>query len=68
MSYGLTSLDLFAQVGAIYLNFGLWAVAILPAWLVLRHFGQNSKVSSEDDEAVQTTETIPKSESHTDSH
>ena len=21
------------------MNFGLWAVSILPAWLVIRHFG-----------------------------
>ncbi|UQC86616.1 major facilitator superfamily transporter [Colletotrichum lupini] len=39
VSYGLTSITLFGEVGAIYLNFALWAVAIGPAWLVLRHFG-----------------------------
>ncbi|KAL6876625.1 major facilitator superfamily domain-containing protein [Trichoderma novae-zelandiae] len=41
VSYGLTSVTLFAQVGAIYMNFALWAIAIVPAWLVLRHFGND---------------------------
>ncbi|KIK71470.1 hypothetical protein GYMLUDRAFT_235795 [Collybiopsis luxurians FD-317 M1] len=39
VSYGLTSLPIFAEVGGIYINFGLWAVAIVPAWLVVRKFG-----------------------------
>lgn len=39
LSYGLESLTVFAQHGGVYMNFGLWAVAILPAWLVIRHFG-----------------------------
>ncbi|KAL1855873.1 hypothetical protein VTK73DRAFT_8453 [Phialemonium thermophilum] len=43
VSYGLTSVTIFAEIGAVYLNFGLWAVSILPAWLVVRHFGETSK-------------------------
>ncbi|KAK3302806.1 major facilitator superfamily domain-containing protein [Chaetomium strumarium] len=39
LSYGLESLTVFAEVGGVYMNFGLWGIAILPAWLVLRHFG-----------------------------
>ncbi|KAF5383982.1 hypothetical protein D9757_006953 [Collybiopsis confluens] len=39
VSYGLTSITIFAQVGAIYINFGLLVVAILPAWLVVSKFG-----------------------------
>jgi hypothetical protein len=39
VSYGLESVTIFAQVGGVYLNFGLWAIAIFPAWLVVRHFG-----------------------------
>lgn len=39
LSYGLGSLSTMATVGSIYLNFGLWAVSIFPAWLVVRHFG-----------------------------
>lgn len=30
------------QVGNIYLNFGLWALAIVPSWLVIRQFGLHS--------------------------
>jgi hypothetical protein len=30
---------IMAEVGAVYINFGLWGIAILPAWLVLRRFG-----------------------------
>lgn len=29
-----------ASVGNIYLNFGLWAIAILPAWLIVRQIGR----------------------------
>ena len=39
LSYGLTSITIFAQVGGVYINFGLWAVSLAPAWLVVRHFG-----------------------------
>ncbi|KAJ7512477.1 major facilitator superfamily transporter [Mycena galericulata] len=49
VSYGLTSLTLFAEVGGIYMNFGLWAVAILPAWLLLRQFGGDSEAASTPD-------------------
>ncbi|UKZ75442.1 hypothetical protein TrVFT333_003127 [Trichoderma virens FT-333] len=41
VSYGLTSLTVFAQVGGIYMNFALWAIAIVPAWLVIRRFGND---------------------------
>jgi hypothetical protein len=63
VSYGLTSLNLFAQVGAIYLNFGIWALAIVPAWLVLRHFGQSPSSTLTDDEPVRTAEVPQKVES-----
>ena len=33
-----------ASVGGIYLNFGLWALSVVPAWIVVREFG----VSGED--------------------
>lgn len=39
LSYGLGSLTTFAEVGSIYINFGLWGISIFPVWLVLRHFG-----------------------------
>lgn len=28
-----------AAVGSVYLNFALWAVAIVPAWVVVRGIG-----------------------------
>lgn len=63
VSYGLTSLTVFAQVGGIYMNFILWAVAIFPAWLVVRHIGIKQETQwdqessgSNDSPAVLTTE------------
>jgi hypothetical protein len=57
VSYGLTSIQLFAQVGAIYLNFGFWALAIVPAWLVVRHFGQTGLGAPDEPVLHQSTET-----------
>jgi hypothetical protein len=37
--YGLNSIPIFAAVGGVYLNFGLWALALLPGWLVVRGIG-----------------------------
>ncbi|POY70117.1 hypothetical protein BMF94_6891 [Rhodotorula taiwanensis] len=39
VAYGLNSLKSFEGVGAAGLNFGLWAVALVPAWLVIRQVG-----------------------------
>ncbi len=39
VSYGLTSLTLFAEVGGVYFNFSLWAVSLVPVWFLIRHFG-----------------------------
>ncbi|KAL5116635.1 hypothetical protein ACEQ8H_005513 [Pleosporales sp. CAS-2024a] len=47
ISYGITSISIFAEVGAVYWNFALWAVAIFPAWLVLREFGGEQKTAIE---------------------
>jgi len=35
----LNSVHIFADVGGVYLNFGLWAFALLPGWLVVRQIG-----------------------------
>ncbi|KAJ7659232.1 major facilitator superfamily transporter [Mycena polygramma] len=43
VSYGLTSVPVFGEFGGIYINFGLWAVGIFPAWLVLREFGTSKQ-------------------------
>ncbi|KAI8933141.1 hypothetical protein NX059_009782 [Plenodomus lindquistii] len=47
VSYGITSITIFAEVGAVYWNFALWAVAIVPAWLVVKEFGGNRDVAIE---------------------
>lgn len=47
VSYGITSITLFAEVGAVYWNFSLWAVAIYPAWLVLKEFGGDKEAAIE---------------------
>ncbi|KAJ6030597.1 uncharacterized protein N7446_000339 [Penicillium canescens] len=39
VSYGLSSVNIMAAVGSVYLNFGLWAIAILPAWLIVKQVG-----------------------------
>ncbi len=28
-----------ADIGGVYLNFGLWGIALVPAWLVVKHIG-----------------------------
>jgi hypothetical protein len=35
----LNSIAIFADVGGVYLNFGLWALALLPGWLVVKQIG-----------------------------
>ncbi|KAL4809856.1 hypothetical protein BDV18DRAFT_150358 [Aspergillus unguis] len=38
-AYGLSSISIMASVGSIYLNFGLWAISLFPAWLVIKDIG-----------------------------
>ena len=44
-------MPIFAQVGGVYLNFGLWPISLLPAWMVVRQIGcgglGNKKVNRE---------------------
>ncbi|KAF2853543.1 hypothetical protein T440DRAFT_515666 [Plenodomus tracheiphilus IPT5] len=47
LSYGLNALPVFAAVGGTYFNFGVWAVAVVPAWLVVRQIGVKSDVSDD---------------------
>lgn len=37
--YGLSSVSIVASVGNIYLNFGLWGIAIFHAWLIIKEVG-----------------------------
>ena len=36
-------MPIMASVGGVYLNFGLWAVSLIPAWLVVGNIGIPSK-------------------------
>ena len=38
-----------ASVGGVYLNFGLWAVSLIPAWLVVGKIG----VSQDEDGEIE---------------
>jgi hypothetical protein len=49
VSYGTSSIPIMARVGSVYLNFALWAVSIIPAWTVVKHFG-NAQNDLEGDE------------------
>ncbi|RAL08869.1 DUF895 domain membrane protein [Aspergillus homomorphus CBS 101889] len=56
VSYGLSSVGIMASVGGTYLNFGLWAVSLVPAWLVVRQIGTtlgDRKREREDDPLVE---------------
>ncbi|KIW44183.1 uncharacterized protein PV06_05213 [Exophiala oligosperma] len=44
LSYGLNSVAVFGEVGGVYLNFSLWALALVPAWLVIKDFGASAQV------------------------
>ncbi|KAF3033776.1 hypothetical protein E8E11_001346 [Didymella keratinophila] len=39
LSYGLNAIPIIATVGGTYINFGIWAVALVPAWPVIRTIG-----------------------------
>lgn len=52
VSYGLTSLPLWGEVGAIYINFGLWGLGLWPAWLVLRRLGRELSNTNRDQEEI----------------
>ncbi|EKJ71480.1 hypothetical protein FPSE_08350 [Fusarium pseudograminearum CS3096] len=43
LSYGLNALPIMATVGSTYMNLGLWALAIFPAWLVIRGLGESER-------------------------
>ncbi|KAJ6463622.1 major facilitator superfamily transporter [Mycena vitilis] len=56
VSYGLTSVPLFGEVGGIYINFGLWAAGIFPAWLVLREFGTSQQFPDDERDVKEGSE------------
>ncbi|KAL1407868.1 hypothetical protein Q8F55_007304 [Vanrija albida] len=54
VAYGTSSIKSFALLGSAALNFGLWGIALVPSWLVIRRIGVdlNGPVA-EDDESDQ---------------
>lgn len=43
LSYGLNALPTFAAVGGPYLNFGLWGLSLIPAWVLVRELGTSDE-------------------------
>ncbi|KAI2602027.1 major facilitator superfamily domain-containing protein [Hypoxylon sp. NC1633] len=43
VSYGLNAVPIMAAVGGPYINFGLWGISLVPAWLVIKDFGVHSE-------------------------
>ncbi|KAL1688139.1 major facilitator superfamily domain-containing protein [Schizophyllum commune] len=39
VSYGLSSIPSFAHIGGAALNLGIWGVAVVPGWLIVRQIG-----------------------------
>ncbi|KAL1732944.1 major facilitator superfamily domain-containing protein [Schizophyllum commune] len=39
VSYGLSSIPSFANIGGAALNLGMWGVAVVPGWLIIRQIG-----------------------------
>lgn len=56
LSYGLNALPIFATVGGPYFNFGIWAVAILPAWLVVKTIGVDKHNEEREEARVDRSE------------
>lgn len=50
-------MTIFAEVGATYINFGLWGLGLFPAWLVLKNFGVNRAPDSEAQAVAPPSET-----------
>ncbi|KAK7432096.1 hypothetical protein QQZ08_001386 [Neonectria magnoliae] len=46
LSYGLGAVPIFATVGNPYLNFGLWGLAVFPAWVTIKKIGTAQHVVS----------------------
>lgn len=56
VSYGLNAVPIFAAIGGFYLNFSLWALAMYPAWLVIRHVGVDRDTAKWQDEDASSIE------------
>lgn len=52
ISYGVNSVATMASVGGVYLNFGLWAVSLIPAWLVVNKIGVSKDEGENENKGV----------------
>lgn len=55
VGYGSSSVKSFALLGSSSLNFGLWGLAIIPAWFVVRRIGIDLSGPVDDDEKEPAT-------------
>lgn len=58
LSYGLNAIPVFASVGGTYFNFGLWAIALLPAWMVVKTIGVRRYNDEAEFESIERSEEI----------
>ncbi|KAF7867415.1 hypothetical protein EAF04_005498 [Stromatinia cepivora] len=57
VSYGLNSITVMGNVGGVYLNFGLWGLALILGWLVVKEIG----VSLGDNKIAREREVVERS-------
>ncbi|KAF3007716.1 hypothetical protein E8E13_009678 [Curvularia kusanoi] len=58
LSYGLNAIPVMASVGGTYMNFGIWALALFPAWLVVKTIGVKRYNDELDSGNVEKSENI----------
>ncbi|EIN12313.1 MFS general substrate transporter [Punctularia strigosozonata HHB-11173 SS5] len=69
VSYGLSSVHTFAVFGGSALNFGLWGISLIPAWLVVKEIGVglgDTKLAREAAQDARTAEGDTASETTSD--
>ena len=52
VSYGVSSVTIMGEVGCVYLNFGLWGISLIPAWLVIKEIGTKYSKEKREHEGV----------------
>ena len=40
------------EVGCVYLNFGLWGISLIPAWLVIKEIGAKYRKSKMEHQGI----------------
>ncbi|KAI6084739.1 major facilitator superfamily domain-containing protein [Hypoxylon rubiginosum] len=60
VSYGLNAVPIIASVGGPYINFGLWGISIIPAWLIIKDFGASDGKSDVENHVEEQGEELRK--------